>query len=604
MYQFEGRVLSVNLSNSRHDQSRIDADILTRYIGGRGLGSYLALNQIPTHVDPLSPDNLLIFLTGPLTGTPFPGTGKFVVVTRSPATGTFCDSHSSGLLAPALRFAGYDVLIIRGQAPRPVYLWIEDDRISFCPADDLWGLDTYETERCLRDRHGHDDVGVAVIGPAGENRVKFASISSDYFRQAARGGVGAVMGSKNLKAVVVRGTGFIPVVDPVRMMELQQVQLAKLPGSPGGQSRVKYGTTATLTITNAAGMLPTLNFQKGTYPEATGKLDAEGMLAVTTGVAGCYGCMMPCGRLVEVVHEGKPVRMEGPEYETIAMLGPNVGLNDPAWIVQLNLICDRLGMDTISAGSVLAFTMECIERGFITDPAISNLRFGKGEAASKYLHAIAHREGIGNLMAEGVKSLTQHIGNGSDRFAMHVKGLELPAYDPRAGFGTALTYSVAPRGGCHRRAWPPAKEILGNYPPYTVEGKAAMVKATFDQRAVLHSLVACDFYADSLPISMAEYRDFVAVAAGYSYSLDEWAACSERIETTIRLFNVREGFSRADDTLPLRLLEEPLPDGPAKGQLFGRQGLDRMLDEYYALRGWDQQGIPKPETVKQYAIPV
>ena len=602
MSRFEGRVLYINLSTASFRKDKIESRIIDQYIGGRGLGGYLALKEIPAHVDPLGPENRLMFITGPLAGTPFPGTGKFVVVTRSPATGTFCDSHSSGLLAPALRFSGYDIVIINGKAPSPIYLWIEDDKISFCPADDLWGLDTYATETILRDRHGHVDTGVAVIGPAGENLVKFASISSDFYRQAARGGVGAVMGSKNLKALVVRGTGSIPVAQPKRMKELQLQQIAKLPNSPGGQSRIKYGTTASLTITNAAGMLPTRNFQQGTCPEATGTIDAAGFLEVTTGVAGCYGCMMPCGRLLEVDYKGKKLRLEGPEYETIGLMGPNIGVTDRGAIASLNILCDRLGLDTISAASVLAFTMECAERSLLNDPALAGLHFGDADAAEQLLEAIAQRRGFGNLMAEGVKEMSCHIKQGSDHFAMHVKGLELPAYDPRAGFGTGLTYAVAPRGGCHRRAWPPAKEVLGNVPPYTTVGKAAMVKETFDKRAILHSLVACDFHPDALPITMVEYRDFVEAATSYAYTLSEWAECADRIETIIRLFNVREGFTRADDTLPQRLLKDPLPDGPARGQLFGQEGLDHMLDEYYALRGWDNEGIPTAETLKRYEI--
>jgi len=602
MSLFEGSVLKIDLTTQKLSKEILEDSIEKQYIGGRGLGGYLALKEIPPHIDPLGEENVLMFLTGPLTGTPFPGTGKFVVVTKSPATGTFCDSHSSGLLAPALRFAGIKALLIRGKSTRPIYLFIEDDLIEFRSAEKIWGLDTFETEKRLRDAHGHNDVGVATIGIAGENLVKFASINSDFYRQAARGGVGAVMGSKNLKAIVVRGTGGISVSDTNRILELQKKQIEKINNSTGAQSRIKYGTTSSLPITNAAGMLPTLNFQKGTFSEALGKIDAEGILKYTIGVAGCYGCIMPCARLIEIPRPDGKIKIEGPEYETIGMFGPNIGISDPGWISKFNLLSDRLGMDTISAGSVLSFTMECVERGLVKSDDYFGLKFGNAESVVRALNAIALREGVGNELAEGVRELSNSIGQGSNTFAMHVKGLELPAYDPRAGFGTGLTYAITPRGGCHRRAWPPAKEILGNIPPYTTENKAAIVKEVMDFRAVIHSLIACDFHPDAMPISLEEYRDFIYSAVGYKYSMDELQECAERIETTIRIFNNREGFTRADDTLPLRILEEPLPDGPAKGKLFGKEGLNRMIDDYYKLRGWNTEGIPLRETLERISI--
>ena len=602
MFRFEGRVLRVDLTSGKVAESLISDRVALDYIGGRGLAARLLLDELAPHIDPLGPDNVLVFLTGPLTGTPFPGTGKFVVATKSPATGAFCDSHSSGLLAAAMRFAGHDVLVITGRAPVPSYLWIDDAGVEIVPAGDLWGTDALTAEHRLRERYGHTETGVATIGPAGENLVKFAAIGSDYYRHAARGGVGAVMGSKNLKGLVVRGSGSVDVHDPVQMMALQAAQIAKLPGSVTAQSRIKYGTPATYAAINAASMLPTRNFQQGTFSESLGKLDGEGIRAITTGSAGCYGCIMPCSRIVEVERGGKRIALEGPEYEIVSMLGSNLGVADPAIVMHANLLCDQLGLDAISAGGVIAFAMECTERGLLGEWQAAGLRFGDGEGALRLLEDIAARRGIGDLLADGVREAARQIGEGSDGFAMHVKGLELPGYDPRAGFGTGLTYAVTPRGGCHRRAWPPAKEVLGNVPPYTIQGKAALVKETFDQRAVLHSLVACDFHPGAMPTKLMEYAEFVKVTTGYEYSAEEWQECAERIETTIRLFNIREGLSRADDNLPRRLLHETLPDGPARGQLFGQGGLDTMLDEFYALRGWDPQGVPRPETLARLNI--
>ncbi|MGE5264638.1 MAG: aldehyde ferredoxin oxidoreductase family protein [Acidobacteriota bacterium] len=604
MCKFEGRTLQVDLGTGKSERGAVPPEMTDAYIGGRGLGGRLLLDLLPPGTDPLSPGNILMFITGPLTGTPFSGTGKYVVVCKSPATGSFCDSYSSGLLAPALRFAGYDVLILTGRAPAPSYLWIKDDHVEVRPADDLWGLDAFEAEDRLRERHGHYDVGVAVIGPAGENLVKFASIGSDYYRHAGRGGVGAVMGSKNLKAVVVQGTGGVPLADPRRVMALQAKQLKRLGQVPAAQARIKYGTPSTFTVTNAAGMLPTRNFREGIFPEGQGVLDGEGVLRITIGHAGCYACLTPCGRLVEVTRGDERIRIEGPEYETLALMGSNLGIDDPAVVVQENLLCDKLGMDTISAGNVVGFAMECAERGLLHDTWVSDLRFGDSAGALRLLEEMALRRGIGAWFAEGVKSASQKIGGGSERFAIHVKGLELPAYDPRAGFGSALTYAVTPRGACHRRAWPPAKEVLGGVPPFTVEGKAAMVKGQFQDRGILHCLIVCDTAHGVGLTNIREFSEFVEATTGRVYSEAEWQAAEDRMETTIRLFNVREGFTRKDDVLPWRLLEEAQPEGPAKGQIIGRAGLDQMLDEYYALRGWDAQGVPLPETLEKYGIPV
>jgi aldehyde:ferredoxin oxidoreductase len=602
MSNFVGRILSVDLTSGRVTRWTLGEEATTAYIGGRGLGARLLLDELPPDTHPLSAPNVLMFMTGPLTGTPFPGSGKYVVITKSPATGAFLDSYSSGLLAPTLRFAGIDVLLITGRAPVPAYLWIQDNQVEVRAAEDLWGLDAFEAETRLRDRHGHEDVGVAIIGPAGENLVKLASIGSDYYRHAGRGGCGAVMGSKNLKAVVVRGTGALTLADPERVMQLQAEQIKRLPDKAGAQLRIKYGTTSTFPITNAAGMLPTRNFQSGTYPEAIGKLDAEGIRQITFGNAGCYGCIVPCARLVRVHKGEEQVSLEGPEYETLGMLGSNLGISDPAFVVEANLVCDRLGMDTISAGAILGFAMECVERGLLKDPSVADLRFGCQEAALRALQDIAYRRGAGNLMAEGVRAMAEVIGGGSERFAMHVKGLEFPAYDPRAGFGTGLTYAVTARGGCHRRAWPPAREVLGGVPPYTIEGKAAMIKEMSDERTLLHSFLVCDYAGSGLSIPFSEYIEFIAAVSGHRYTENDLSEAADRIETTIRLFNSREGLSRKDDSLPARILEEPLPDGPAKGQLFGREGLERMKDEYYALRGWDEQGVPLPETLQRYGI--
>lgn len=362
----------------------------------------------------------------------------------------------------------------------------------------------------------------------------------------------------------------------------------------------RLGTFMVIDVTNTAGMLPTLNFQKGTFPEGIGQIDKEGLYKIKIADHACASCPMPCGNLVEV-REGPFAgsRLEGPEYETLGLLGSNLGIQDLPFIVKANLLCDQLGLDTMSMGNALGFAMECFEKGNLTQDQTDglDLRFGNQEAVLQLIEKTAKREGFGKMLSLGVAQMAEKIGRGTENYAMHVKGLELPAYDPRGAFGAALTFAVNPRGGCHRRAWPPAKEILGGVPPYTVEGKAAMIKEMFNDRCILHSLIVCDFHAGLIPLKMDYYVQALSMVTGETYKLAQLHWIAERTETLIRLFNCREGFNREDDQIPRRILEEPLPDGPAKGQKIGQAAFNRMLDEYYALRGWDPNGCPQEDTL-------
>jgi aldehyde:ferredoxin oxidoreductase len=310
--------------------------------------------------------------------------------------------------------------------------------------------------------------------------------------------------------------------------------------------------------------------------------------------------------LITEASEGryKGITVEGPEYETLGMFGSNLLIDDLPVVMQANILCDKLGLDTISAGNVIGFMMECFERGLLSPRETEGVefRFGDREASLAAIEMIAHRRGFGDILAEGVKAASQHIGKDSGRFAMHVKGLEFPAYDPRGAFGSGLSYAVSPRGACHRRAWPPAKEILGGYPPYTVEGKAELIKELYDENCVLHSLLVCDMPAKFIPLSLDDYSRYWEAATGKIVSREDFQKIAERIETLIRMFNNREGHTRKDDTLPYRTLHEPLLDGPAKGQCIGEENLNRMIDEYYELRGWDALGIPKEETLKKHQL--
>jgi aldehyde:ferredoxin oxidoreductase len=601
---YAGKLLMVDLSKGSVEKKILDDVSLRRCLGGRALGAQLLYDLCPRRLKPLDPKIPFMVLTGPVSGTPVIGSSKHVVVTKSPATGGWLDSYSSGHMAAHLKYAGWDGVVVTGRSEKPSYLRIEDGRVEIRDASHLWGRDAFEAEQWLRENVSEDG-GKMAIGPAGENHIQFACINSDFYRQTGRGGAGAVMGSKNLKAIVVNGSGGVRLSNPQGLLDKLQEVIQKIKESPRAQNISKYGTFMVLNITNEGGLLPTRNFQTAVFPEGTGRIDKDGLFAVKTGDHGCSSCPMPCGNLVEV-KEGPYAgsRLEGPEYETLCLMGSNLGINDLGFIIKANILCDRLGMDTMSLGNIIGFVMECCERGLLKKEQTDgwDLRFGKEEGVLELIEKTARREGFGALLAEGVAKMAERIGGGAEKLAMHVKGLELPAYDPRGAFGASLTYAVNPRGACHRRAWPPAKEILGGVPPYTVDGKAAMIKGMFNDRCVLHSLLVCDYHAGMIPLPIDYYADCLSMVTGQEFKTERLYWVAERTETLIRLFNCREGLTRKDDILPDRILEDPLPEGPAKGQIIGKAGFHKMLDEYYALRRWDRNGVPTAETLSQYEI--
>jgi aldehyde:ferredoxin oxidoreductase len=594
-----GRLLEVDLTGGVTKDHDLSEDVFRRYLGGRGLGARLLFDMLPAKTDPLSPENLLFFLTGPLTGTKVPGSSKFVVVTKSPLTGAWCDSYSSGKLPGEMKKLGYDGMVIRGRSSAPCYLRIDHQGVRIKEAGWLWGKDSFETDRLIKEAEKEPSAGVSSIGQAGEKLCRFACINSELYRQAGRGGVGAVMGSKNLKAIVIKGKGHVEQHDRSRLVELNRSSFQRSRQSRVAQARMKYGTPLTLNITHSGGILPTKNFQFSTWNPALGKIDSEGVHAKTISRKACISCITPCSLICRVSEgEYRGTLIEGPEYETLAMFGSNQVIDSLDHVLQANILCDKLGLDTISAGNVIGFMMECFERELISsrDTGGLEIRFGDSSASLKAIEMMARREGYGDLLAEGVRRLSEHIGKQSERFAMHVKGMEFPGYEPRGAFGSALSYAVSPRGACHRRAWPPAKEILGDYDPFTIEGKALMIKDTYDENCILHSLLVCDFPAKFIPLSQEDYLRYFEAVTGEVISKTDFAVIADRIETLIRMFNNREGFTRNDDTLPERTLKEPLPDGPAKGKCIGEANLKRMIGEYYEARGWDSEGIPKGET--------
>jgi aldehyde:ferredoxin oxidoreductase len=603
LYGYKGKLLHIDLRKEEAKTITLPEEILKKYIGGRGLGAKLYWDLIPPKTDPLSPQNPLFVLSGPVGGTHVPGSGKHVLVTKSPASLGWLDTYSSGRMTAEMKFAGFDGLIITGKASRPVFLFIEDDKVEFRDAGPYWGKGSFETEDYLKEAF-HPECGEICIGPAGENLVKYACVNSEYFRQAGRGGAGAVMGSKNLKAVAVKGSGGIPCADINRVFELLQDHHKIFKVSPIGIARHRYGTPLTFNITNAAGMAPTRNYSTGQFPRGIGTIDKDGVANATISDRACYGCpFCACSKFVGV-DEGpyKGTKMEGPEYETIGLLGSNLEIDYLPAVLKANYLCDDLGMDTISAGNVVGFVMECMDKGILTlkDTDGLDLTFGNYQAAVDLMEKIAYRKGFGDFCAEGVRNMARSIGRDSEDFAIHAKGLEFPAYDPRAGWGSAITYSTTPRGGCHRRAWPPMKEVLGGVYPFTTEGKAEMVKGLMDDNCIMHSLLVCDFQGKFIPLETANFRDYFHAVTGWDFSVQDLYDRADMIETLIRQINTREGFTAADDTLPKRIIEESHPEGPTKDRVIGTENFRKMKQEFYAVRGWDSNGIPTPETIKRY----
>jgi len=588
-----GRFLEIDLSKEKTSEMEVEPEVIKKFIGGKGIGAYFLYTFLKPKTDPLSPENLLMFLNGPLTGTPFPSSGRTTVVTKSPLTGLYLDCHAGGYFGPELRKAGWDGIIVKGKSKDPVYLWIMDEEVEFRDASRIWGLPISKTVEKIRtetDKKAH----IASIGPAGENLVKFAAIMIDRDEDpwragvAARGGPGAVMGSKNLKAIAVKGSKEINVFDKGKLRELA-VRLNKKIMEPNYiHIRRVIGTAYLVDPMNRLGILPTRNFQQGFIEDHYGIIGPN-LRYYTKRDVSCYNCPVVCGRVVEV--NGREVKVE---YECIALLGSNNGIKDIRDVAKAVLLCNELGLDAISTGNVVGFAMECAEKGILLDMP----KFGDAKGQRKLIEDIVYRRGTGNVLAEGVKKAAERIGQSSEKFAMHVKGLEIPGYEPRSSWGMALAYATSDRGACHQRAFTARAEADGILKRFSTEGVARFVKEVQNERAVAFSLVVCDF----MPLSIDDFIYGLKYAVGLEFSPKEYLKVGERIWNLTRLFNIREArISRKDDTLPPRVFEESLPippDGEEKVRL-PKEKFKKMLDEYYALRGWDENGIPTKEKLEE-----
>ncbi|ACA54958.1 aldehyde ferredoxin oxidoreductase family protein [Clostridium botulinum] len=600
MYGYNGKILRIDLTNRNCTLEPLDEEKAKKFIGARGLGVKTLLEEIDPKIDPLSIENKLVIVTGPITGAPMPTSGRYMVVTKAPLTGTIAISNSGGKWGTELKNAGYDMIIVQGKSDVPVYVNIEDDKIEIKEANHLWGKTSLETTKILCNEN-NERAKVLCIGPAGEKLSLMAAIMNDIDRAAGRGGVGAVMGSKNLKAIVVKGSGKVKVVNEEEAKKVSLEKIKILREDPvAGEGLPTYGSAVLVNIINENGVHPVRNFQKS-YTDEADKISGETLTEdCLVRKNPCYRCPIACGRWVKL-DDG--TECGGPEYETLWSFGSDCDVYDLNAINVANMLCNEYGLDTISAGATIAAAMELYEKGYIKDEDIKedglSLKWGDAEAVVGWTKKMALREGFGDKMADGSYRLCESYG--VPEFSMTVKKQELPAYDPRGIQGHGITYAVNNRGGCHIKGYMISPEILG-YPEkldrFSLEGKAAYAKVFHDLTAVIDSLGLCIFTTFGLGVQ--DYVDmYNVVVGGKLHDAESIMEAGDRIWTLEKLFNLEAGIDSSHDTLPKRLLKEPIPEGPSKGCV---HKLSELLPEYYAVRGWDKNGIPTEDTLKKLGL--
>ncbi len=592
MNGWTGRILRINLTEQKVNIEEPDFESYLSFLGGRGLGCQILWQEVGPRVDPLSPANKLVFLTGPLTGARVPTSGRFTVTSKSPLTGTVFDSNSGGIWGARLKKAGYDGLIVEGKAERPVYIVINEKEAVIKDAGRLWGLNVPDTTGTIAAAEG-TGYSVACIGPAGENRVKISCIMNDNTRALGRGGLGAVMGSKLLKAIAVKGSRKIDPAQPDKLEFVLYETNKWIKANPiTSQGLPEFGTPVLVNLFNECGIFPSYNFQQSQFTDAyyvSGEAVAEKILV---GKKGCYGCPIKCTRLTRTSRDSG----EGPEYESIWALGPECGISDLEAVAEAGYLCNRLGLDTISVGVTIGCAMEMAEKKMIE----ADIRFGDASRMCSLVEDIAYRRGLGRELGEGSRNFARK--HGGERFAMQVKGLELPAYDPRGVQGMGLGFATSNRGGCHLRAYMVGPEILGipkMVDRFSVEGKAGLTIFYQNVNAAMDSLIICRFMG--LAVSEEYFARLLSAVTGVNFQPQDLHIIGERIWNLERMYNLREGLSSADDTLPERLLREPVKNGPARGRVVE---LDRMLEDYYKFRGWDVSGIPTQKKLSELGLEV
>jgi aldehyde:ferredoxin oxidoreductase len=584
MNGYKNVILRVNLSTGRVNKEPLKPEWVDNLVGGKGLAYRCVLDDLPAGIDALGEGNEVCFMTGTLV----PTSSRLVVVTKSPATGTVLETHAGGSIAGEIKYAGYDGIVVEGRSPKPVYLYVNDEDVQIRDASSLWGKGIYESACLVRQELDDERVKIIGIGPAGENLVKYACLVTDHYHAAGRGGAGAVMGSKNLKSLVVRGRGGVAVRDMAGLLAYLQEVRDEHVLDAHHEWTYHGGTPVVVDSSNSVGVLPTRNFQAGSFENASA-INADAAMAIATpNRLGCLACPLSCGAYVRTSRG----YTERAQYETVALAGSNCGIADLEAITEFSRLCNDLGLDTISAGNTIAFAMELTDKG-VEDFGV---RFGDSRGCLQMTRDIAYRRGIGDTLAEGVRSVADKHGGGE--MAMEIKGLEFPGYDPRGSFSMALAYATSLRGACHDRAFPIADDAFGTLDPFTFEGKAQLVVDGHHYTSAKECLVVCALWAASLDV----LSRVLSLATDLQLSSGELATVGERVWNLGRLFNIREGFTRHDDYLPQRVYSDRLLPGPPTDKMITRVAFEASLSEYYRLRGWDEQGTPEAATLERLGL--
>jgi aldehyde:ferredoxin oxidoreductase len=602
LYGYAGKILHVDLTTGKTYTEPLNEDYAKKYIGGIGLGMRLWLDNSKAGVDPFSPENPLVLATGPTSGTIWPTGGNgHAFVAKSPQSYGIGESKSHGSFGTELKRAGYDAVIFHGKAEKPVYVWIDDDSVQILDASHLWGKSPAETEDIIKEDLGDYYIRVAAIGPAGEKLVRIACIINEKSRAAGRCGMGAVMGSKNLKAIAVRGTHDVTVAKPDEFLEFVKEFHERMKG-PATKKYRTLGTPENVLVHNALHCMPTRNYNNAHF-EAAEKVSGEYLNErYVAKIIGCSSCAMRCEHVC-VVNEG-PYKgaMARVEYEPLWALGPYCGIDRLDAIIKGSELCNYYGMDSISAGVIVGFAMDCYENGILTQKDMDGIeaRFGNHEALVKLLEKMGKREGIGDILAEGVKFAAEKIGKGAEKLAQHIKGVEVTGYDLRCLKTAALGFAVSFRGADHNRHGAYAFDVKGKFNRLKYEkGRAKAVKDIEDVYTIIDSLIICKFSRGTYYKEFEDLAKLYTLVTGWETTPEEMRLKGERINNLARVINVREGLGRKDDTLPWKVMNVPIPDeGPSKGAYVTQEELDMMLDDYYEARGWTRDGIPTPEKLK------
>lgn len=606
MYGYAGRVLYVDLGTGKTRVEKLNEEYARKYIGGIGLGMRLWLANSKAGVDPFSPENPLILTLGPVSGTMFPTGGNgHAFVSKSPATHGVGEAVAHGTFGAEMKRAGYDAVILTGKSEKPVYLWIDDDSVQLLDSAHLMGKSPSETEDAIKDEIGDYYIRVASIGPAGEKLSRIACIINEKTRAAGRTGLGAVMGSKNLKAIAVRGTRDIVPAKPDEFMDMVKEFHERMKG-PATQKYRTLGTVENILVHNSLYCMPTRNYNNAHFENAD-KISGEVMNEkYVAKIIGCSSCPMRCEHEV-VVREG-PYKgtMTRMEYEMLWAMGPYCGIDRLDAIIKGMELCNYYGMDALSAGVIVGFTMDCHERGILSHEDLGGIdaHFGNAEALLQLLEKMGKREGIGNILAEGVKVAAEKIDKGAEQLAQHIKGLEVTGYDLRCLKTAALGFAVSFRGADHNRHGAYVFDVKGKVDRLKAEkGRGKLVRDMEDVYALIDSFIVCKFSRGTFYKELPDMAKLYSLVTGYDMTAEELKQAGERVNTVARLINIREGLSRKDDTLPWKVMHEPIPDdGPVKGAMVTQEELDLLLDDYYESRGWTLEGVPTTAKLKELGM--